>query len=244
MHCHSIILAGLVLLGTQGFAQTPLLSPSLPGSPSFPGARRGISPNAPAAQKPSASNESEAEKKARFQELTAVLKDRIAEATDAVMTKIIDQEKDLRMRLGYFEKPERFDPNNFGTKEEIQNWQKLVDQFQQSRDQTAKLYGDASESLEAALLNEKIAPALATAIRKDIISTFPWDDIVKKDDLLTSYVGYHRQLLTFFDQNWKTWKPAKPYFADQKTEADYDKLCQQITSAGKEIDTIYKRDNF
>ena len=238
MRCHSIILAGLVLFGTQGFAPTPLLSPSLPG------ARRGVSPNASAAQKPSASNESEAEKKARFQQLAAVLKDRIAEATDSVMSKIIDQEKDLRMRLGYFEKPERFDPNSFGTKEEIQNWQKLVDQFQESRDQTAKLYGDASESLETALLNEKIAPALATAIRKDIISSFPWDDIVKKDDLLTTYVGYHRQLLTFFDQNWKTWKPAKPYFADQKTEADYDKLCQQITSTGKEIDTIYKRDNF
>jgi hypothetical protein len=238
MRCHSIILASLALFCTQSFAQTPLLSPALPG------ARRGVSPNTSAAQKPSASNETEAEKKARFQELTSVLKDRIAEATDSVMTKIIDQEKDLRMRLGYFEKPERFDPNSFASKEEIQNWQKLVDQFQESRDQTAKLYGDASESLEAALLKERIAPTLATAIRKEIISTFPWDDIVKKDDLLTTYVGYHRQLLTFFDQNWKTWKPAKPYFADQKTQADYDKLCQQITSTGKEIDTIYKRDNF
>jgi hypothetical protein len=238
MRCHSIILAGLILFGTQGFAQTPLLSPSLPG------ARRGLSPTPSPAQKPSASNETEAQKKARFQELTAVLKDRIAEATDRVMTKIIDQEKDLRMRLGYFQRPERFDPNSFASKEEIQNWQKLVDQFQQSRDQTAKLYGDASENLEAALLNVKIAPALAAAIRKEIIGSFPWDDIVKKDDLLTTYVGYHRQLLTFFDQNWKTWQSAKPYFADQKTQADYDKLCQEITSTGKEIDTIYKRDNF
>jgi hypothetical protein len=238
MRCHSIILAGLILFGTQGFAQTPLLSPSLPG------ARRGLSPTPSPAQKTSASNETEAQKKARFQELTAVLKDRIAEATDRVMTKIIDQEKDLRMRLGYFQRPERFDPNSFASKEEIQNWQKLVDQFQESRDQTAKLYGDASENLEAALLNVKIAPALAAAIRKEIIGSFPWDDIVKKDDLLTTYVGYHRQLLTFFDQNWKTWQSAKPYFADQKTQADYDKLCQEITSTGKEIDTIYKRDNF
>jgi hypothetical protein len=238
MRCHSFILAGLVLLGTQGFAQTPLLSPSLPG------ARRTVSPNAPAGQKPSASNETEAEKKARFQQLTALLKDRIAEASDKVMSKIIDQEKDLRLRLSYFEKQDRLDPNSFASKEEIQNWQKLVDEFQQSRDKTAKVYGDASENLEAALLEEKIAPSLAAAIRKEIISTFPWDDIVKKDDLLTSYVGYHRQLLSFFDQNWKTWTSTKPYFADQKTEADYDKLCQQITSAGKEIDTIYKRDNF
>jgi hypothetical protein len=238
MRCHSLILAGLVLLGTQGFAQTPLLSPSLPG------ARRSVSPNPSAAQKPSVSKETEAERKARFQELTALLKDRIAEASDKVMSKIIDQEKDLRMRLSYFERQDRLDPNSFATKEEIQNWQTLVDQFQQSRDKIAKVYGDASENLEAALIDEKIEPKLAAAIRREIISTFPWDDIVKKDDLLTTYIGYHRQLLSFFDQNWKTWNSAKPYFADQKTEADYEKLCQQITSAGKEIDTIYKKDNF
>ncbi|HYZ73485.1 MAG TPA: hypothetical protein VE641_10435, partial [Chthoniobacterales bacterium] len=166
MRCHSFILAGLVLLGTQGFAQTPLLSPPLPS------ARRSVSPKPPAAQKPSASQETEAEKKARFQQLTAVLKDRIAEASDKVMTKIIDQEKDLRMRLGYFERQARLDPNSFATKEEIQNWQKLVDEFQQSRDKTAKMYGDASENLEAALLDEKIAPKLAAAIQKEIISTF------------------------------------------------------------------------
>ena len=148
------------------------------------------------------------------------------------------------MRLSYFQRQDRLDPNSFATKEEIQNWQKLVDQFQASRDKTAKVYGDASENLEAALLEEKIAPALATAIRKEIISTFPWDDIVKKNDLLTTYVGYHRQLLSFFDQNWRTWNSAKPYFADQKIEADYEKLCQEITSAGKEIDTLYKKDNF
>jgi hypothetical protein len=238
MRSYLIILAGLVSLGTQGSAQTPLLSPSLPG------ARGSLPPNASPAQKPSASKESEAERKARFEEIKAVLKDRIADATDKVMNKIIDQEKDLRMRLSYFEKQDRFNPNSFGGKEEIQNWQKLADQFQQSRDQTAKLYGDASENLEAALLDEKIAPQLASAIRKEIISTFPWDDIAKKEDLLTTYVGYHRQLLTFFDQNWKTWNSAKPFFANQKTEADYEKLCQQISSTSKEIDAIYKRDNF
>jgi hypothetical protein len=238
MRFYSIILAGLVLFGSQGFAQTPLLSPSLPG------ARRGLSPNPSPVQKPSISKEEAAARKQQFEEMTAVLKDRIAEATDKVMAKIINQEKDLRMRLSFFEKQDRFDPNNFATKEEIQNWQKLADQFQQSRDQTAKLYGDASENLEAALLDEKIAPSLATAIRKEIISTFPWDDISKKDELLTTYVGFHRQLLSFFDENWKTWNSAKPFFANQKTEADYEKLCQQITTTGKEIDTIYTRNSF
>ena len=238
MRFYLIIVAGLVSLGTQGFAQTPLLSPSLPG------ARRSVSPSPSPAQKGAPSNETAAERKARTDEIMAALKDRIAVATDKVMAKIIDQEKDLRMRLGYFEKQERFDPNSFGTKEDLQNWQKLADEFQQSRDQTAKIYGNASENLEAALLEVRIAPQLAAAIRKQIIASFPWDDIAKKDDLLTTYVGYHRQLLTFFDQNWKTWNSSKPFFADQKTEADYEKLCQQITSTGNEIDTIYKRNSF
>ena len=239
MRSYSIILAGLVCLGTQGLAQTPLLSPSLPG------ARRNLSPSPSPAQKGSPSNESAADKKARYDAVMATLKDRIGDATDKVMSKIIGQEKDLRMRLGYFEKQDRFDPNNFANKDEIQNWQKLADQFQQSRDETAKLYGNASQDLETALVeDERIAPQLATAIRKEIISSFPWDDIAKKDDLITTYVGYHRQLLTFFDENWKTWNSAKPYFTNQKTQADYEKLCQQIASTGKEIDTIYLRNNF
>jgi hypothetical protein len=239
MRSYSIILAGLVGLAAPALAQTPLLSPSLPG------ARRNLSPSPSAAQKATPSKEAMAEKKARYDEAIATLKDRIGQATDKVMGKIIDQEKDLRMRLGYFEKQERFDPNSFGSKDEIQNWQKLADQFQQSRDQTAKLYGDASQDLETALVDDQhIAPQLATAIRKEIISSFPWDDISKKDDLLSTYVGYHRQLLSFFDENWKTWNSTKPFFTDQKREADYEKLCQQIASTGKEIDTIYLRNNF
>ena len=230
-----LILAGSILLSNYALSQTPLLSP---------GARRGPSATPTPAQKGSPSKESAEERKARFEEAVATLKDRIGDATDKVMTKIIGQEKDLQMRLGYFQKPERFDPNNFSNKDEIPSWQKLADELQQSRDQTAKLYGDASENLEAALLNERIAPVLAQAIRKEIINTFPWDDIVKKDDLVTTYVGYHRQLLTLFDQNWKTWNSTKPFFTDQKTEADYEKLCSQISSTGKEIEAIYKRDNF
>ncbi len=242
MRFFPLILAGSILLSDYALSQTPLLSP---------GARRSPSPTPTPAQKGSPSKESAAkkkesaeERKARFEAAVATLKDRIGDASDKVMTKIIGQEKDLRMRLGYFQKPERFDPNNFSDKDEIQSWQKLADQLQQCRDQTAKLYGDASENLETALVNEKIAPVLAQAIRKEIINTFPWDDIVKKDDLLTTYVGYHRQLLTLFDQNWKTWNSTKPFFTDQKTEADYEKLCQQITSTGKEIETIYARNNF
>jgi hypothetical protein len=234
MRFSPLIFSGLIFLSGPGFSQTPLLSPNLPGARRSPAV----------AQTPAQKGPPTAEQKARYAQMMATLKDRIADASDKVMTKIIGQEKDLRMRLGYFGKPERFDPNNFSNKDEIQDWQKLANQLQQSRDETAKLYGDASENLEAALVNERIAPDLAQAIRKEIISTFPWDDIAKKDDLVTTYVGYHRQLLTLFDQNWKTWNSTEPFFSDQKTEADYEKLCQQITSTRKEIETIYARDNF
>jgi len=203
MRFSPLIFASLIFLSGPGFSQTPLLSPNLPG------ARR--SPTV--TQTPAQKGPPTAEQKARYAEMMATLKDRIADASDKVMTKIIGQEKDLRMRLGYFEKPERFDPNNFSKKDEIQDWQKLADQLQQSRDETAKLYGNASENLETALVNdERIAPDLAQAIRKEIISTFPWDDIAKKDDLVTTYVGYHRQLLTLFDQNWRTWNSTKPFW--------------------------------
>jgi hypothetical protein len=239
MRFSPLIFAGLIFLSGPAFSQTPLLSPNLPGARKSPGVTQTPAP------KGSPSKEALAEQKARYTEMVATLKDRIADASDKVMTKIIGQEKDLRMRLGYFEKPERFDPNNFSNKDEIQDWQTLTNELQQSRDATAKLYGDASENLETALVkDERIAPELAQAIRKEIISTFPWDDIAKKDDLVTTYVGYHRQLLTLFDQNWKTWSSTKPFFGDQKTESDYEKLCSQISSTGKEIEAIYKRDNF
>jgi len=179
-----------------------------------------------------------------MEEAVALLKDRIAEASNKVMSKIIGQEKDLRMRFGYFQKPERFDPNSFASKAEIQDWEKLADQLQQSRDLAAKLYGNASEDLETALVGERLTPALAQTIRKEIISSFPWDEISKKDDLLTTYVGYHRQLLAFFDQNWKTWNSTKPFFSDQNTESNYEKLRDEITSTGKEIETIYTKMNF
>jgi hypothetical protein len=238
MRFFPLVFAALIFLGDRASAQTPLLSPSLPGI------RRSVTPAQAAAPKGSQSKESAEEQKARFEASIAVLKDRIGDATNKVMAKIIDQEKDLRMRLGYFEKEDRLDPNNFASKEEIQNWQKLVDQFQQSRDLVAKLYGNASEDLETALVGERIAPALAGAIRKEIISSFPWDDIAKKDDLITTYTGFHRQLLTFFDQNWKAWNAKQPYFTDQKLESDYEKLREQIASTSKTIDTIYTRINF
>jgi hypothetical protein len=234
MRFFPLIFSGLIFLSGHGFSQTPLFSPNLPGARRSPAVT----------QTPAQKGPPTAEQKARYAKMMTTLKDRIADASDKVMTKIIGQEKDLRMRLGYFAKPERFDPNNFSNKDEIQDWQKLANELQQSRDETAKLYGDASENLEAALVNERISPDLAQAIRKEIISTFPWDDIAKKDELVTTYVGYHRELLTLFDQNWKTWNSTKPFFGDQKTESDYEKLCSEISSTGKEIEAIYKRDNF
>jgi len=189
----------------------------------------------------SASKLSPEEQKAKVGEAVADLQERIGEATDKVMNRIIDQEKDLRIRFSYFQKPERLNPNNFGSKEEIQPWIKLADELQQCRDLTAKLYGNASEDLERGLIAQRITPPMADALRREIISSFPWDEIAKKNELFNTYITDQRQLLDFFDQNWATWNKEKPYFSEAKAESNYEKLCGEITGTGKQIEELYTK---
>jgi len=231
-----LVLVSLLFLNSHTIAQTvsPLSSP--------PVTNRGRLPGTPA-PRATPTKESAAEQKQRYEDAVAVLEERVGEASDKVMAKIIDQEKDLRMRFNYFQKPERLNPNSFATREEIQPWLKLTDELQQSRDLMAKLYGNASEDLDSALIAQRIAPAVADQIRRELISSFPWDEIAKKDDLLNTYIADHRQLLTLFDQNWAAWKPDKPYFSEAKTESDYEKLCDQITGTGKQIEALYEKMN-
>jgi hypothetical protein len=238
MRLFYLVLVCSVLLDSRVIAQTapPSGSPSVTNRGGLPGH------NAPT-PKGSASKLSPEEQKAKIQEAVALLKERIGVATDIVMHRIMNQEKDLRIRFNYFQKPERLNPNNFGSQEEIQPWIKLTDELQHSRDLTAKLYGDASEDLERELIAQRIAPAMADAVRREIINSFPWDEIAKKNDLFNTYITDHRQLLNFFDQNWATWNKEKPYFSEAKAESDYEKLCGEITGTGKQIEELYTKIN-
>jgi hypothetical protein len=238
MRLFYLLLVCSLLLDSRVIAQTA--SPN--GSP-FPTNRGRVPGGNTPAPKGSASKLSPDEQKARAEEAIGLLKERIGEATDKVMSRIINQEKDLQIRFSYFQKPERLDPNNFGSKEELQPWIKLTDELQQSRDLTAKLYGNASEDLERELIAQRIAPPMADALRREIISSFPWEEIAKKNDLLNTYITDHRQLLGFFDQNWATWNKQRPFFSEAKAEADYEKLCGEITATGKQIEELYTKMN-
>jgi hypothetical protein len=238
MRLFYLVLVCSLLLDSRVIAQiaSPNGSPSATNRGRLPG-RTSPTPNG------SASKLSPEEQKARVAEAIADLKERIAMATDKIMSRIINQEKDLRIRFSYFQKPERLNPNSFSSKEEIQPWIKLTDELQQSRDLSAKLYGNASEDLERELIAQRISPPIADGVRREIISSFPWDEIVKKNELFNTYITDHRQLLDFFDQNWATWKTEKPYFSEEKAESNYEKLCGQITSTGKQIEELYKKIN-
>jgi hypothetical protein len=238
MRLFYLLLVCSLLLDSRVIAQTA--SPN--GSP-FPSNRGRVPGGNTPAPKGSASKLSPEEQKAKVEEAIALLQERIGEATDKVMNRIINQERDLRIRFNYFQKPERLNPNNFGSKEEIQPWIKLTDELRQSRDLAAKFYGNASEDLERELIAQRIAPPMADALRREIISSFPWDEIAKKNELLNTYITDHRQLLDFFDQNWATWNKEKPYFSEPKAESNYEKLCGEITGTGKQIEELYVKIN-
>ena len=174
-----------------------------------------------------------------FQEAVGILKARIGAASETVMTRITSREKDLRDRFAYFQKPERLDPNSFATKEEIDPWRGLLDEFKQSRDLAAKLYLDADQDLDNALTSQRLTRKMIDPIRKELIATFPWESINKRNQLLVDYINSHRLLLDFFANNWGTWtkgsETGKATFADAKLAATYQGLRDKVAALGKQI---------
>jgi hypothetical protein len=177
-----------------------------------------------------------------YREAVDILKQRIGAASDKVMPRIAAQEQDVRNRFSYFQKPERLDPNSFGAKEEIDPWRSLLDDFKKSRDLAVKLYLDADADLDNALINQHLTRQIADPIRKELVSTFPWESINKRNQLLETYIEAHRALLDFYDQHWGTWtkgnETGKPVFADTKLAAAYQELRDKVSSLGKQIDDL------
>ena len=76
-------------------------------------------------------------------------------------------------------------------------------------------------------------------MRKELISTFPWESINKRNQLLQSYIDEHRSLLDFFEANWGTWSKGtevgKPVFSDRKLAAAYQEIRDKLSGLGKQI---------
>jgi hypothetical protein len=213
---------------TLGQSPTPSSSPTGPKARSSALASPSGSPN------PSATFSEQT-----YKEAVEILKERIGAATEPVMVRITNQEKDVRNRFTYFQKPERLDPNSFASKEEIDPWRTLLDDFKQSKDLAAKLYLNADQDLDNALTSQRLTRKMIDPIRKELISTFPWESINRRNQLLQNYIDEHRTLLDFFSANWGTWgkgpENGKPVFADPKLAAAYQGIRDKVAALGKQI---------
>jgi hypothetical protein len=224
--CFSVLLFSASI----AFGQTPSPNSSPPGSKTRPSIS--ITPSGSASPSATFSQKS-------YEEAVQVLKERIGVASEAVMVRITNQEKDVRNRFAYFQKPERLDPNSFATKEEIDPWRTLLDEFKQSKDLAAKLYLNADADLDNALTNQRLTRKIVDPVRKELISTFPWESINKRNQLLQTYIDEHRSLLDFFAANWGTWSKGaevgKPVFSDRKLAATYQGIRDKLSGLGKQI---------
>jgi hypothetical protein len=173
------------------------------------------------------------------------LKDRIKTVTDKVFGQIQTQEIDLYQRFGYFQKPERLDPNNFASQDEITPWYKLLDELKASRDTVATLYGNVDKDLTDDLSEVKVKGDLAVGIKKELLTSIPWDVVNQKNHLLLDYIDEHRELLTFYQKNWGHWSQGttsgKPTFDSPELTNTYNRLRDRVVSTGTQIQRDYSK---
>ena len=204
-----MLCVGIALLPAASIAQnqaaTPTRSPGAKPSPSI--------------STPKYTNE-------QLQEMASKLQDRIHNATDQVMGRIQKQESDLYIRFSYFDKPNRLDPNTYASQEDIAVWQQSLQQFRGVAETLQRLYADADQDLGNALVQQRINPALTEQIKNELLKSFPWETIRKKNQLMQEFIAEHGDLLALYDQSFGTWKPDKATFDDQKLTATYKSLTQ------------------
>jgi hypothetical protein len=235
-----VLLLTLALTAASDLAQTASPKPRAAGSP-------GASPAPGASASPGKSGGSpvDPEQQKRYQATVAELQTRIGRATQGPMSQITSAENDLYIRFAYFKKPERLDPNSFANREELASWQNSLGELKAKEASVEKLYSAASDNLLTALLQQHITYSLADQIRKELVKTFPWDTIQKKELLMTQFIDAHGQLLTLFDKNWKTWntqsEPGQPLFADAQVNAGFTKLREKIETSGRQIEDLFAK---
>jgi hypothetical protein len=220
------IVLGLLPIATN--AQNPAPAPSAPGQGPKP---------APTKNQPRYTEE-------QMQEIVGKLQDRIKSATDIVFGRIQKSESDIHLRFSYLRKPERLDPNTYASKDDVASWRNSLEQLRNSENNLDKLYANADLDLGNALTQQRINPSIANQIRTELMSTFPWTTIRKKSELIHQFVGYHEELMDFYDKNWGTWKPGSgpgtATFSDASLAATFQSLKDKINATGSQIDEQYK----
>jgi hypothetical protein len=222
-----IFCALFAIAPTTLHAQNPAAAPS-----QTPGARP-----APGAAGPKYTDQ-------QMQEMISKLQGRIKKAADAVLGRIQKEEDGVRLKFNYLRKPERLDPNTYGSKNDITIWRDSLQDLKAKENGLDKLYADAEQDLGNALIQQQINQGIADQIKNEILKSFPWAIIKRKSDLMRDFISDHDDLLTFYDQNWGAWKPGsepgKATFADPKLAATFQDLKGKINASGQQIEEQYK----
>jgi hypothetical protein len=170
--------------------------------------------------------------------------ERLTKAADKVLNRIQNEESDLYLRVSYFEKPSRLDPNSYASKDEVAQWEGMLQQLKEKHDLVAQLYADVGKNLEAQLLNTSASGEAAAQFKKYIMDGFPWETIEKKNNLLTDFIDEQAKLLLFYEKNWGSWtrgsEPNKPEFASASAANIYKRLRDQILKTSEELEKEYK----
>jgi type IV secretory pathway VirB10-like protein len=169
---------------------------------------------------------------------------RLTKAADKVLNRIQKEENDLYLRVNYFEKPDRLNPNSYASKEEVAQWQGMLQQLKEKHDLVAKLYAELGKDLDAELHSAGGNVEVVAHFRKFIVDGFPWATIEKKNNLIAEFIDEHAKLLMFYEKNWGTWSsssnPGKPEFTSGSAANIYKRLRDQILDTSQEIEKEYR----
>src|SRR5262249_37271832 len=120
----------------------------------------------------------------QMEEMAAKLHERVGKAADAVIGRIRKEESDLFSRFSYLRKPERLNPATYTSKDDVEQWRQSLQQFKDKADTVSKLYAGADADLGNALVQQRINQGVAEQIKKELLNSFPWDIINKKNQLI------------------------------------------------------------
>jgi hypothetical protein len=180
----------------------------------------------------------------QMQEMIGKLQDRIKKAADSVIGRIQKEEAGVHLKFSYFRKPERLDPNTYGSKEDVVAWRDSLQKFKDQENGLDKLYADAEQDLGNALVQQRVNQSIADQIKNELLKTFPWTVIKRKSSLMREFIAEHDELLNFYDKNWGSWQPASegrpPIFADSKLAAAFQALKDKTNATGALIEDQYK----
>jgi hypothetical protein len=170
--------------------------------------------------------------------------ERLTKAADKVLNRIQSEESDLYLRVSYFEKPSRLDPNSYASKDEVTQWQEMLQQLKAKHELVVQLYATVGKDLEAELVNTSVSGEAAARFKKYIMDGFPWETIEKKNNLLTDFIDEQGKLLLFYQKNWGSWTSGsdsnKPEFTSASAANIYKRLRDQILKTSEELEKQYK----